>query len=456
MRTRTKALGAIVLVALLAAAIVAAHRGLTVAAGIKAKAICSGVFVSKRTPAAVEREDLAAYGSAFLDMVRADVDSAGRVVTASVPLLARSEAVFRDGLGCTIAAGVPRDALAAQVNGVDLAPKSAASLPSAAIDGVSREKLDRVVAAAFDEPDPERPRRTRAVVVVKDGRIVAERYALGFGPDVPLPGWSMAKSVIGTLVGTLVRDGRMDPAAPAPVGEWRGDARATITLGDLLRMSSGLAFAEDYWTPYSDVNVMLFASTDTGAIAESKPLEATPGERWSYSSGTTNIIARAMRSTFPSHADYLAYPRRALFDRIGMSSAVLEPDASGTFVGSSFLFATARDWARLGMLYVQDGSWNGERLLPDGWVRYSATPAPAAPNARYGAHWWLKLDGAAPEAKLPADAFHATGHGGQYVTVIPSQQLVIVRLGLALKRGAWDQTAFAAGVLDALATGESR
>jgi CubicO group peptidase (beta-lactamase class C family) len=125
-------------------------------------------------------------------------------------------------------------------------------------------------------------------------------------------------------------------------------------------------------------------------------------------------------------------------------------------VGSSFLFATARDWARLGMLYVQDGSWNGERLLPDGWVRYSATPAPAAPNARYGAHWWLKLDGAAPEAKLPADAFHATGHGGQYVTVIPSQQLVIVRLGLALKRGAWDQTAFAAGVLDALATGESR
>jgi CubicO group peptidase (beta-lactamase class C family) len=234
------------------------------------------------------------------------------------------------------------------------------------------------------------------------------------------------------------------------VAEWRGDGRAAITMGDLLRMSSGLAFTEDYWTPFSDVNVMLFASPDAGALAAAKPLDAAPGTRWAYASGTTNIVARAMRSAFPSHADYLAFPRRALFDRIGMTSAVLEPDASGTFVGSSFLFATARDWARLGILYAQDGVWAGERVLPEGWVKYSATPAPAAPTAQYGAQWWLKLDSAAPGATLPADAFHASGHGGQFVTVIPSRQVVIVRMGLALKRGAWDQTAFAAAVLASL------
>jgi CubicO group peptidase (beta-lactamase class C family) len=139
-----------------------------------------------------------------------------------------------------------------------------------------------------------------------------------------------------------------------------------------------------------------------------------------------------------------------------MTSAVLEPDASGTFVGSSFLFATARDWARLGILYAQDGMWAGERVLPEGWAQYSATPAPAAPAAQYGAQWWLKLDGASPDAKLPADAFHASGHGGQFVTVIPSRQLVVVRLGLALKRGAWDQTAFATAVLASLEPGAGR
>jgi CubicO group peptidase (beta-lactamase class C family) len=293
-------------------------------------------------------------------------------------------------------------------------------------------------------------RRTRAVTVVRDGRIVAERYAPGFGPDMALPGWSMAKSVTGTLAGLLVREGKTAITAPAPVSEWRGDARKAITLGDLLRMSSGLAFTEDYWTPYSDVNVMLFASPDTGAVAAAKPLDAAPGARWAYASGTTNIISRAMRTAFPSHADYLAFPRRALFDRIGMTSAVIEPDASGTFVGSSYLFATAGDWARLGILYAQDGVWNGERILPEGWVRYSTTPAPAAPSGEYGAHWWLKLGGTSTDAKLPADAFHASGHGGQFVTVIPSRQIVIVRMGLSLKRGAWDQTAFAAAVLAAL------
>lgn len=449
MRSRTQLLVLFGVAVALAGAWYALHLGLTVAAGVKAKAVCSGVFVSGRSAEAVEREDMAAYASPFLDLVRAEVDARRGTVRASVPLVAQSVAVFRESLGCTLAAGGDPGDLVGHA-GAAGAPRPAAPLATRAIDGERGARLARVVAAAFDEPDAERARRTRAVVVVQDGRVVAERYAPGFPADMRLPGWSMAKSVTATLVGILVREGKLDPARPLGAPEWAGDARNAIALGDFLRMSSGLGFEESYFSPFSDVNRMLFASRDTGAAAAAKPLEAAPGTRWSYSSGTSNIVARAMRGVFPLHDQYLAFPRRALFDRIGMASAVFEPDASGTFVGSSFLFATARDWARLGILYAQDGVWEGERLLPEGWVRYSATPAPAAPKGQYGAHWWLALEGASPAARLPADAFHAAGHGGQYVTVVPSRGVVVVRLGLALARGAWDQTAFVAEVLDAL------
>ena len=245
---------------------------------------------------------------------------------------------------------------------------------------------------------------------------------------------------------------------PAPVPEWRSpqDPRAAITLDELMRMSSGLRFKEDYKNPRSDAIRMLLAEPDAGAYAAGKPLDVPPNSRWSYSSGTTNIISRIVRqSVGGSLSDYFAFAHRALFDRVGMASAVIEPDASGTFVGSSFMYATPRDWARFGLLYLNDGMWKNERILPEGWVKYSTTPTPNAPKGEYGAQFWLNAGRSGqPEdrwmPKVPPDMYSLRGFEGQYVSIIPSKKLVIVRLGLSVAEKAWDQEQFIADVIEAL------
>ena len=215
-------------------------------------------------------------------------------------------------------------------------------------------------------------------------------------------------------------------------------------------MSSGLQFDEHYANPLADVTYMLLGVADAAAYALAKPLQAEPGARWSYSSGTTNIIAHAMRQRM-GPSDYSEFPRRALFERTGMSSAVMETDAAGTFVGSSFMYATARDWARFGLLYLRDGVGSGQRILPEGWVAYTRTPVPNAPNQQYGAHFWLSIPReyrcGKDSGPLPADAFHAIGHEGQFVTIIPSRELVLVRLGFTRYPCAWDHQAFVLSIL---------
>ncbi len=442
-----------------AAAVVALHLGHRAAAigtAFAAKTVCSAAFVSGRKPEWVIAEDLGAYRSRPLELVEIDVDSRARVVTGRFLGLAERKAVYRNGLGCTLATGAGVAALPAA------APQPAPNARPDALwpDGTRvaferQDALERALDEAFTELTPDRPKRTRAVVVVHRGRIVAERYALGVGPGMPLPGWSMTKSVTGALAGTLVGLGVWRLDAPPPFAAWRaqGDPRGAITLDQLLRMSTGLEFHEDYRAPLSDVNVMLWATGDAGGYAAAKPLAHAPGTHWQYASGTTNVLAAAMRETLGTA--YAGYPRRALFEPLGMTSAVIEPDASGTYVGSSLMFATARDWARFGLLFASDGVWRGARVLPEGWARYSATPAPAATAADYGAHWWLKLErGPGASAKLPPDAFHAAGHGGQYVSVVPSQALVVVRLGHAVDQGAWDQETFVARIIAALGNGE--
>jgi CubicO group peptidase (beta-lactamase class C family) len=192
--------------------------------------------------------------------------------------------------------------------------------------------------------------------------------------------------------------------------------------------------------------------TFAARFATKRVLVDAPGTRWQYSSGTSNIIARISRNTLQDDAKYLTFPRHALFDRLGMAGAVLETDAAGTFVGSSYMYATARGWARLGMLYLQDGVWGDERILPEGWVSYSRSPAPADPAKRYGAHFWLRVpeDYCGNGGPLPQDAFHAAGHQGQFVTIVPSRDAVIVRLGRTRAAKAWDQCAFVRDVIGVL------
>lgn len=436
------------------------HDMLVVGVGYKAKMLCSGVFVSRLDPEAVltdlHTEDLGA-----LRYIDASIDRGAESVTASFLGTVRRRAVYRNGLGCALVLdGLSPPALPDSQSTRE-PPTAVAPLRRAAErrtqDGVGDASLGSVQAAvnrAFAEPDPQHQRRTLAVVVVRRGQIVAEQYAPGIGPDTPLAGWSMTKSVMNALVGILVRDGVLAPGLPVPVPEWQhaGDPRAAITLDQLLQMSSGLRFDEGMVSPRSDVMRMLFGAGDVAAFAVKKDLAFAPGATWGYSSGTSNILARVIRNVLRDESAYLTFPRRALFDRIGMLSATLETDAAGTFVGSSYMYATARDWARFGTLYLQDGVWNGERILPEGWVAYTTSPAPADDQGRYGAHFWLRVpdEYAGTDPHLPAQTFHAAGHEAQFVTIVPSHELVVVRLGHTRYPEAWDHPTFIRDVLTAL------
>lgn len=430
------------------------HQLLLIGSAYTAKTLCTGVFVSGREAASVLEEDVRADQIALLRAIEPTVNFERRIVSASFSGLAARTAVYLEGLGCTLAIGADEDSL--RRRGAQVARAGQASVPRQQRLGgqdakeIDREKLKQLVDQAFSEPDPVRLRRTRAVVVVHHGRIVAERYAQGYGEHTPLPGWSMTKSVLNALVGVLVAQGRLRLDATGVLRAWSdaGDPRGAITLGQLLHMESGLEFAEQYANPLADVTWMLFGTGDAAAFAAAKPLAAAPGTRWSYSSGTSNILGRVLREAIADDAEYLAFPRRALFERIGMAGAVIEADAAGDFVASSFMHATARDWGRFGLLYLQDGVWSGERILPEGWVKYSVTPA-AASAGRFGAHFWLRLSGHSP-ALLPPGAFHMAGYDGQFVTIVPEKNLVVVRLGLARLPGAWDQTAFVAEVIAAI------
>jgi hypothetical protein len=438
-----------------AAAVVRFLRVAGVGAAYKAKTLCSALFVSGLELDANRADEVSADAYRVMRLFPAHVDRDAKSVSASFFGLNKRTAVWRPGFGATLAftplppASVPpaprrpADASAPWPQGEAPAPP-----PSTAVS--------KVFDAAFAEPDPRRLRRTRAIVVVRDGRLLAERYAPGFSAATPLNGWSMTKSALGTLIGLSIAEGALSLDGKSLLAEWRseGDPRALIALEDLLRMRSGLRFTEKYSDPLSDVTRMLFDVGDAGGFAASRPLAHPPGTSWQYSSGTTNILSLIARRSLGEDA-YRSWPRRALFDPLGMASAVLEPDASGTFVGSSFLFATARDWARFGLLHARDGVWDGRRLLPEGWVRRVTTPTEQSHDGRYGAHWWLKLSqelggGTACDERLPRDAFHALGHEGQCLTVIPSRGLVVVRLGLSIDITAWDHASFLAGLLDAL------
>jgi CubicO group peptidase (beta-lactamase class C family) len=439
----------------------------SIAAAYKAKTLCSGVFVSKRAPEAVLESDLEAGLPGILRYIDAEIDLPARRATSNLFGLMEQTAVYRPGLGCTLQVADyenVRPVYPARDNphsSPNRSVREKKALQSDSAGNADYAPLQGVLHWAFSEPDGEHPRRTRAVVILHHGKIVAEQYAPGFGSDTPLPGWSMTKSVMNALAGILIQEGRLSLADRVVAPEWKNpdDKRGRITLEHLLHMTSGLAFDDSYANPFSDVIRMLFLEPDTAAYAADKPLPFKPGTRWHYSSGTANILSRVVREAV-GERDYPSFPRRALFEPLGMRSAVIEPDASGTFVGSSYMYASARDWAKFGQLYLQNGIHQGKRILPDGWTDYTATPAPRAPKQKYGALFWLRIPkkyrSRSNARPLPEDAFHAVGHEGQFITVIPSRDLVIVRLGLTRSRFAWQQDLFVAKVLEVLGYSHSR
>lgn len=416
-------------------------RAIQVATGLTARTLCSESFISGLDPSRVYAESLKPTGGFGLlgHRLHYQVDPKAKEVRADWAGMFHSRAVYRGAAGCQLRRGEGPTPAAPSLKPYDAAP----DLPEIAgadlvvpADPAVVQALDRM----FSEPVGGPPRYVHAVVIVKDGRVIAERYAPGIGIDTPLFGYSMTKTVTSALVGVLVGEGRLKVEAPAPVAAWRGagDPRGAITLDNLLRMDSGLA-AEETDSGFDPTSRMLYAEPDMAAFAARARLKHPPGTVWEYQSPNTILLARIVEDTVGGHeADALNFARAALFGPLGMRTAVLETDAAGTPVGSQSLLASARDWAKLGQLYLNDGMAGTRRILPEGWVAYSHRSTLGSP---YGAGLWTNQSKAkdafarVTRGGMPADGYFASGHLGQRIYVLPGQKLVIVRLGVTHQPG---------------------
>jgi len=425
-----------------------------VGTGYSAKIVCSNSFLASRPGEGVLATDVQAPGHPLLKYVGVSVDPVARTVSASLlRVLGESRAVYRPGLGCV---SVPDG------GAVQLAPLPPPAMPNMAAFWPAGERTelsqDPALAAVLDDVRLTGP-GMRAVVVVRNGRIVGERYGEGFDDTTPLLGWSMTKTVNAAIIGTLVGEGRLSLDQNDLFERWGMDERSEITIAHLMAMSGGLEFDEDYGD-VTDVTRMLYLESDMADFAANKPLTARPGGRFSYSSGTAVMLSRIWQDAFDDPAEALAWPRERLFGPLGMTSAVLEADASGTFVGSSYMYATARDWARFGEFLRREGRWDmldgagnyvEQAILPDGFVSWMREPAPASAGVYGRGQLWLKGPGESDaDAELPADAFWLRGHDGQSITIIPSRSLVVVRLGLTPGSLAYRPQPMVSAILSAL------
>jgi CubicO group peptidase (beta-lactamase class C family) len=420
-----------------------------------AKLLASGVFVVGREPEEFIRNDLDHYADLGLPdwkQIAVAIDRKAKRVTLSMAGIPARTAVFCGDQGCVL---LPRGETKIAFQPVRL--KSAlpdptttrwplgdltdnAQLPT----DVDQDALRAALDFAFDDTVHAVPQKTRAMVVVYKGQIVAERYAPGFTRDMRHISWSMGKSITAALIGILVRDGHFQLDDPAPIPAWRDpvDSRSKITIGHLLHMSSGLKFdspsnTSAMFTDGDHHRFVYFGAVDVFDYCTRRGAEFPPDTVWRYRNCDPLSLGMIIRRTVEARGEnYLAFPQRALFDPIGVRRMVLEVDLHGNFIMTGFEYGTARDWARFGLLHLRDGVWEGKRILPAGWIDYATAPAPADADRKYGALFWLNRGG--QFKKLPRDMYWPAGHHGQVVLIIPSREMVIVRLGHSA-RGGFDE-----------------
>lgn len=416
-----------------------------IAAGFRALFTCSAHFIMARQLQDILTVELADTTELQLPepvidpvngLVRAG-DGSGRAVTA----------VHRKAMGCTV---LPPD----------WSENEIPFLPNVRIDrsGGDRDKLfpdsqplktsltpsqRALLQSAFDGQTYGDGTLTASVIIIRDGKVLAERYRDGFGPTKGYRTWSTAKSISATLIGIAAADGLLDIDAAVDLAAWRGpgDARAQITWQDLLWMSSGL------YSGGNNTYAVYFAGQDAGSAATTTHLEAQPGKRWKYANNDTLLLLLGLKQVLGNELDYLRYPYDRLLQRIGMNHTWMETDHAGNFIGSSQVYTTARDLARFGLLYLQDGLWNGERVVPSGWAAFVARPAPAfqrqSGRPGYGAQFWL-YDGL---HGLPPGTYSTAGNKGQHATIIPARNMVVVRTGVDPLGHRFDQPRFAADAM---------
>ncbi|CAN5240460.1 serine hydrolase [soil metagenome] len=428
--------------------------------GYGAKNMCSAIFLAGRSERQMREQELGFFPMSLGSFI---IDSTDSSVTGSVLGFAKRKAIYRTGLGATLVNELPETEIRNQhfrmavphITRTDTIAWPMGDMVSTITDSsVDASKLQQAIDDIFAEKDATKPIRTRAVIVLHNGNIVAEHYADSFNKGSKLIGWSMTKSITSALTGILVKQGKLNIDAPAPVPEWKdaNDPRHAITIKNILQQTTGLDFIEDY-SKKSDATIMLFGKADMAAYTASHNAKDKPGTVFYYSSGNTNILSRIIRQTV-GEQNYHAFPYEQLFYKLGMYNTFLEPDASGTFVGSSYSYGTARDWARFGLFYLNNGVSNGERLLPEGWVKQSLTPADAALKGQYGYQFWLNAGAKNDPANrkyphCPTDMYCCDGYEAQYVFIIPSKNAVIVRLGLT-QHDNFDADAFVADVLNTI------
>ncbi len=418
--------------------------------GYAAKNLASGIFVAGRSEAELLDQDL---NFSLVAWANTEVDYKNKRVNADFFGFGKQTAVYREGLGVyLIESDLYPDAEAqSQVLlnvplGFDTIAWPRGNKNSLSLDEVfDMEKLNRAMNGAFEKG------ATRSVLIAYDTVGFVEQYAKGFDAETKQLGWSMSKSIASALVGILEREKGFDINAPAPIAEWKNDERSKIPTRSLLNMTSGLKWTEDYGD-ISEATIMLYQRTNHAQYAIDCPFQESFDSKFYYTSGSSNILTEIVKRQLGNQEAYWQFPYQRLFNRIGMFQTVYESDGSGNFVGSSYTYATTRDWARFGLLYLYNGIWFGDTVLNPSWVNFTHQAAPNS-NGDYGAQFWLnqsKLE--LPDA--PADIYFADGFHGQRVYICPSKKLVIVRLGLT-KNKDFDYNKFVTEVLASLKNKET-
>jgi CubicO group peptidase (beta-lactamase class C family) len=396
--------------------------------GFSAKSIASGHFIDNRSQEMIEKGD---NDIEMIDLAKNNIEDAGKFAVASVYGLKERKAIYREGLGATL---INDDFDVSKPYLVPKRTKLNNNLPfpygnkepeDTVFSNVDYTKLNAAVANAFDKKG-ELKKRTRSLLVIYKDKIIAEKYDTGFDKNSKILGWSMTKSITSAMFGILEKQRKFDIDDPAPIKEWQNDERKIITTNDLLHMNSGLEWEEKY-DKICDATQMLFQAEDMSRVQLEKPSAFRPNTRWNYSSGTTNLLSGILRKQFKTHQEYLDFWYTDLIDKIGMNSMVIETDMAGNYVGSSYGWATTRDWSKFGLLYLHNGNWNGEQIFNEGWAKYTATPTNTS-EGRYGAHFWLNAGGTFQD--VPKDMYFCSGYQGQMILIIPSLDLVVVRMGL--------------------------
>ncbi len=402
---------------------------LDILSGFSSKSVASHLFIAGRSQEATEMED---NDVPSMNLAKNKVNDREKSVSSTALGIKTRKAIYRRGVGVVV---VPVNATIKQET--YLAPNREriptnltypyGDLPQkdTLYSNIDYKALMTSVNDAFVDSELE-VKKTRSVLVIYKDQIVAEQYTDGFDEKSLLLGWSMTKSVTSAVLGVMEKQGMVDLNEKNLFKEWEKDERKNISLANLLNMNSGLEWEEDY-TKICDATKMLFLDSDMSTMQLEKSFVGTPNNTWNYSSGTTNLLSRYIRNQFKSQKEYLDFWYSDLIDKIGMHSMLIETDYSGNYVGSSYGWATARDWAKFGLLYLHNGNWNGEQILNPSWIDFTKKPTNGS-NGVYGGHFWMNAGGKYPD--VPKDMYSCNGFQGQRLYIIPSKDLVVLRTGL--------------------------